>query len=550
MSFSKLKHTSSHNENIPSTHSQPIIRTTKKPLVNLNRNYNTTPNRQLNPNNLKQQHVRQTRQQPQLPKQSLPPARQDPAKRTKPPVSLPVPDRVVPQKQTQPTLSSTVSTRRQSNIGSAFTSGTARFTSAKLESGSIRKSFTPATTSFKQNKSVAVTHSNNAVNRHAPSHGHVAIKGQRDSEKIPSAPKVPVANRLHKQIPATAPSKAQTIQRPASSKRPSKAQPKLIIPAVALFDSPSMDQAMEGVATSDCDHQTVLPDMDLDIIPGQDDHSQDPTLVSEYQASIFAYKRDLEIKLMPDPDYMSRQSNLTWHYRVKLIEWLFLVHDEYNLLQETIHLCVNYLDRFLSKVVIPIDQLQLAGVVALLLAYKFEETRAMEARTPEAKALSVRILAHIAGDFYSESRIRQAEIGMLRALDYDLGAPGPMSFLRRISRADNYDDDIRTLAKYLVDVTLCDHRFIRLPSSMIAAVSYRASMYLLFRGDWTFEHEDFSGYKEAMLMAGIKVLMTMLEQPSVSHQVLSEEYKRHVKASMYVQQHGLPALRSQHWKNP
>src|SRR5690554_573240 len=142
---------------------------------------------------------------------------------------------------------------------------------------------------------------------------------------------------------------------------------------------------------------------------------------------------------------MDRQTNLTWHCRVRLIEWLVQVHDRFNLFQETIHLCVNYLDRFLSKVVIPLDQLQLAGTAALLLASKYEEIQSP----------AIKDLAYLGGNAYTPDRIRQAEIGMLRALNYDIDAPGPMSFLRRISRADNYDADIRTLAKYLIDITLC-----------------------------------------------------------------------------------------------
>ncbi|KAI7816958.1 cyclin-like protein [Gamsiella multidivaricata] len=276
--------------------------------------------------------------------------------------------------------------------------------------------------------------------------------------------------------------------------------------------------------------------MEIDITSEQEEFDPDPTLVFEYQASIFAYKREMEIKLLPDPDYMSRQIDLTWHYRVQLIEWLVQVHGRFDLLQETMHLCINYLDRFLSKVVIPLDQLQLAGTVALLLASKYEEIQSP----------AIEELVYLGGNAYTPARIRQAEIGMLRALNYDMGAPGPMSFLRRISRADNYDVDIRTLAKYFVDITLCDHRFIGLPSSMIAAVGYRASMMLLFRGEWTREHELYAGYTELMLTAGINVLLTMLEEPGQTHKALFTKYQDEVymRSSEYIQSLGLAQIRA------
>ncbi|KAF9940318.1 hypothetical protein BGZ67_007949 [Mortierella alpina] len=239
----------------------------------------------------------------------------------------------------------------------------------------------------------------------------------------------------------------------------------------------------------------MLCAMDLDTPAEQSELDPDPTLLTEYQAEIFAF----------------------------------------DLLQETIHLCVNYLDRFLSRVIVPIDQLQLAGTAALLLASKFEEIQSP----------AVAELVYLGGDAYTPAAVRRAEIDMLRALNYDMGAPGPMSFLRRISRADNYDPEIRTLAKYLVDLTLCDHRFIAVPSSMVAAVSYCASMRLLSSGTWTARHEFFSGYAEATLSGPLNVLLTLLEQPMQSL-FAKYQHERYMHASDYVQELGPDVLRSLH----
>lgn len=55
--------------------------------------------------------------------------------------------------------------------------------------------------------------------------------------------------------------------------------------------------------------------------------------------------------------------------------------------------------------------------------------------------------------------------------------------MRRISKADDYDIQTRTLSKFLMEVTLLDHRFLRAKPSLIAAVG----MYLARRmlgGDW------------------------------------------------------------------
>lgn len=360
------------------------------------------------------------------------------------------------------------------------------------------------------------------------------------ASSAPSAPKVAPTQRHRTQATAaSARSAAPSVRRPSVQKKAKPAtqtttlrlRARPVIPSVPLFDT-SMEIA------SPPPH---VPDMDMDIEPEVDGFDMDPSFVSEYQAEIFAYKREMEIKHLPDPTYMDRQVDLSWHYRVRLIEWLVEVHDRFDLLQETIHLCINYLDRFLSKISIPIDQLQLAGTVALLLASKYEEIQSP----------AIAELSFLGGDAYPPSRIRQAEIGMLRALNYDMGAPGPMSFLRRISRVDDFDIETRTLAKYLVDVTLCDHRFIGVPSSMVAAVGYRASMLLLDSGGWTAQHEQYSGYAEYTLSAGINVLLAMLEQPIQTHQALFNKYKdeKFMESSTYVQSLGLAKLRALHYSS-
>ncbi|KAF9167134.1 hypothetical protein DFQ26_005746 [Actinomortierella ambigua] len=374
----------------------------------------------------------------------------------------------------------------------------------------------------------------------------------RSNMRIPIPP--PQQQRHRERRGPAAPSNtasASTEHLPAPRKR------ELIIPAVPMFDSELfLDVDIEMVdKDGSARHRRTLSDnlavdmMSMDMSSedasrtnggynghsnedDNDEYDPDPVFVSEYQADIFAYKRELEIKLMPDPDFMDRQPELTWHYRVHLIEWLIQVHERFGLLQETLHLCVNYLDRFLSRMVITVDKLQLAGIVALLLASKYEEIQSP----------SIQTLVELASHQYTAEQVRSAEIQMLRALQYDMGHPGPMSFLRRISRVDGYDVDLRTMAKYLVDVTLCDHRFVVVPSSMVAAIAYRTSMLLLLdraKGCWTDQHERWSGYAESTLAAGVNVLLNMLERPELTHPVLFEKYQdpQLLSPSTYV--HGL-----------
>ncbi|KAJ2908929.1 B-type cyclin, partial [Coemansia aciculifera] len=167
----------------------------------------------------------------------------------------------------------------------------------------------------------------------------------------------------------------------------------------------------------------------------------DTTLVPEFSDDIFGYMRELEVRLMPNPRYIALQPALTWNTRAVLVEWIVQVHEQYNLLPESLYLAVNLVDRFLSTKEIAVSKLQLVGAVCLLLATKYEEIHVP----------SVKDIEYMVDGNYSVADILQAERYVLRLLNFDMGWPGPLSFLRRISKADTYDPVTRTLAKYLME---------------------------------------------------------------------------------------------------
>ena len=85
---------------------------------------------------------------------------------------------------------------------------------------------------------------------------------------------------------------------------------------------------------------------------------------------------------------------------------------------------------------------------------------------------------------YTVDEILKAERFMLSMLQFELGWPGPMSFLRRISKADDYDLETRTLAKYFLEVTIMDERFIGSPPSFAAAGAHCLARMMLRKGNW------------------------------------------------------------------
>lgn len=178
--------------------------------------------------------------------------------------------------------------------------------------------------------------------------------------------------------------------------------------------------------------------------------------------------------MKPNPHYMDNQTEIQWSMRAVLMDWLVQVHHRFTLLPETLFLAVNYVDRFLSCKVVSLGKLQLVGATAIFVAAKYEEINCP----------SVQEIIYMVDGGYTMDEILKAERFMLTMLQFELGWPGPMSFLRRISKADDYDLETRTLAKYFLEVTIMDERFVASAPSFAAAGAHCLARLMLKKGDW------------------------------------------------------------------
>lgn len=136
---------------------------------------------------------------------------------------------------------------------------------------------------------------------------------------------------------------------------------------------------------------------------------------------------------------------------------------------------MNYIDRFLFIKVLPLNKLELVGATATFIAAKYEEKN----------CLSVQQIVNSMGNgCFTVGEVLKAERFMLNMLSFKLGWPGPMSFLQRISQVDYYEIETHTLAKYFLEVTIVDERFVGTLPSYIAAGAYCLARRMLGKGDW------------------------------------------------------------------
>ncbi|KAJ5777989.1 hypothetical protein N7520_001235 [Penicillium odoratum] len=254
---------------------------------------------------------------------------------------------------------------------------------------------------------------------------------------------------------------------------------------------------------------------------------EDPLMAAEYVVEIFDHLQELEILTMPNHQYIDHQPDLEWKMRGILVDWLIEVHTRFRLLPETLFLAVNIIDRFLSAEVVALDRLQLVGVTAMFIASKYEEVL-----SPHVANFS-----HVADETFSDKEILDAERHVLATLDYNMSFPNPMNFLRRISKADNYDIQTRTLGKYLMEISLLDHRFMCYPQSHISAAAMYLARLILERGPWDATLAHYAGYTEEEIDPVFRLMIDYLHRP-VSHEAFFKKYasKKFMKASILTRQ--------------
>ncbi|KAI8147578.1 cyclin-like protein [Fennellomyces sp. T-0311] len=259
--------------------------------------------------------------------------------------------------------------------------------------------------------------------------------------------------------------------------------------------------------------------------PTYTDTWSDPMLVAEYEEEIFENLREAELETLADPNYVNSHTEISWKMRGVLVDWVIEIHYIFQLLPETLFLAVNIIDRFLSKRVVALSKLQLVGIAALFIATKFEEVSSP--RLKDFIWMTDRSL--------KEEDLMKAERFVVQVLEFKLCYANPLNFLRRASKTEEYDVHSRMLAKYFMEISCVDYRFIAIPPSKVAAASLWLSQRILTNGTWTEEVSRLAGYKANEIKPVVQLMLDYVSKP-VIHDAFFKKWasKKMMKASVFV----------------
>jgi len=139
------------------------------------------------------------------------------------------------------------------------------------------------------------------------------------------------------------------------------------------------------------------------------------------------------------------------------------VHDKFDLMKETLFLTVNLIDRFLSQQTVMRKKLQLVGLVAMLLACKYEEVSVpvvgdlilisdkayarkevleMVSVVPCKNASVFKVLQALESE-WQKSLLLQENL-MLNKLQFNMSFPTSYVFMQRFLKAAQSDKKVST----------------------------------------------------------------------------------------------------------
>lgn len=275
----------------------------------------------------------------------------------------------------------------------------------------------------------------------------------------------------------------------------------------------TIDMGVVSEALESCMFATKPSDVvDID----KDDYSN-PQLCAEYAQEIYQYMHKLERKFHVNPRYMSQRTTITDKMRAILVDWLIQVHNRFRLLQETLYITVSILDRFLSIYDPTKDELQLIGVSAMLLACKYEEMYCPE----------ISDFVYITDNTYKKGQIRKMEGIIFKQLEFSVGKPLCLHFLRRNSKAGEVDGVKHTMAKYFMELSLVDYGCMKFLPSEIAA----AALYIAMKADdgseWTPTCEYYSMYPESKLLPCARRVASLITKTLDGNAKLKAVYNKY-----------------------
>ncbi|KAK8997053.1 hypothetical protein V6N11_020544 [Hibiscus sabdariffa] len=232
-------------------------------------------------------------------------------------------------------------------------------------------------------------------------------------------------------------------------------------------DIPMFEQHAEAMLEEIDRMEVEMEDFDEQSFLDIDNYDKNnPLAVVEYIDDLYEFYRKTERTAFVPPNYMAQQCDINERMRAILIDWLIEVHCKFELMEETLYLTVNIIDRFLSAHQVVRKKLQLVGITAMLIACKYEEVF-----VPVVEDLIL-----ISDKAYNRKEV----LDMLELLSF-----------------------------FLVELCLVEYEMLKFPPSLLAAAAiFTAQCTISGLKHWSKISEWYTNYSEEQLMDCSRMMVT------------------------------------------
>ena len=250
----------------------------------------------------------------------------------------------------------------------------------------------------------------------------------------------------------------------------------------------------------------------------------------EYLDDIYLHLKSIEKNNLPLENYMTiKQTDINEKMRTILINWIIEVHFKFHLLSETLFICINLIDRYLSKKDINRKYLQLLGVTSLFIACKYEEIY-----SPSSKDL-----IFMTDNAYKLEEMFQMESDILNIIEFDLAYPTSFRFLEIYKHFLDLDEINYFRCRYLNEICLINYNLCSFNPSLIACVCLFLNLksnILYFKGYNEEQLFRITGYKRNEINKCLNILLNAvkkMEEPDNKFVSIKKKYslEKYMKVS-------------------
>jgi hypothetical protein len=259
-------------------------------------------------------------------------------------------------------------------------------------------------------------------------------------------------------------------------------------------------------------------------------------VVSVSRAMVKNEKRSAN--LLPNPDYFLKQTNIRPRMRTILFSWMTEVHIQFELREVVLWASFQICDRFLSKVNIHREKLQLVGCTCIWIASKYHEIYPPLATD----------LVHMSDKAFTKDDIIAMECQICKCLSYKFSIPNAFQFLDRFTevavgniKEERLKNRVKFLARYAMERFHMQVKALQYCPSLLAAGALFAALKLTSHR-WTSLCEYVSGYSESKLFPKFapEEEMSIFEQikkavmnfNSSTHQAIILKYRKADRGSV------------------